>query len=180
MNRGNGDLLEKLLADRTCDMTPTSARPAARVLYLPVARDSEFSSLCASVLSKTELERADRFVAMEDRAKFEQRRALRRYWGAIALGLSRSLSEITFEETATGRPYLSDATDLWFSFSSCRFGMLGAWSSTHTVGVDIEDPTRALEADELAGATLLLASGAGSFMTGTEIMVDGGYAAMTI
>ena len=36
------------------------------------------------------------------------------------------------------------------------------------------------EAQELAGATLLLASGAGSFMTGTEILVDGGYAAMTI
>ncbi|MEM7453699.1 MAG: SDR family oxidoreductase [Planctomycetota bacterium] len=35
-------------------------------------------------------------------------------------------------------------------------------------------------ADELAGATLLLASTAGSFMTGTEIIVDGGYAAMTI
>jgi NAD(P)-dependent dehydrogenase (short-subunit alcohol dehydrogenase family) len=36
------------------------------------------------------------------------------------------------------------------------------------------------EAQELAGATLLLASQAGSFMTGTEIIVDGGYAAMTI
>ena len=36
------------------------------------------------------------------------------------------------------------------------------------------------EAHELAGATLLLASDAGSFMTGTEILVDGGYAAMTI
>ena len=36
------------------------------------------------------------------------------------------------------------------------------------------------EADELAGATLMLASRAGSFMTGTEIIVDGGYAAMTI
>ena len=36
------------------------------------------------------------------------------------------------------------------------------------------------EAAELAGATLLLASDAGSFMTGTEIVVDGGYAAMTI
>ena len=33
---------------------------------------------------------------------------------------------------------------------------------------------------ELSGATLLLASDAGSFMTGTEILVDGGYAAMTI
>ena len=36
------------------------------------------------------------------------------------------------------------------------------------------------ETGELAGATLLLASSAGSFMTGTEIVVDGGFAAMTI
>ncbi len=36
------------------------------------------------------------------------------------------------------------------------------------------------EAHELSGATLLLASGAGAFITGTEILVDGGFAAMTI
>ena len=37
------------------------------------------------------------------------------------------------------------------------------------------------EAAELIGATLLLAcEGAGSFITGAEILVDGGYAAMTI
>lgn len=36
------------------------------------------------------------------------------------------------------------------------------------------------EAGELIGATLLLASSAGSFITGTEMVVDGGYAAMTI
>ena len=36
------------------------------------------------------------------------------------------------------------------------------------------------DADELAGATLLLASNAGSFITGAEIIVDGGYASMTI
>ncbi len=35
-------------------------------------------------------------------------------------------------------------------------------------------------ANELIGATLLLASDAGSFITGTELVVDGGYAAMTI
>jgi NAD(P)-dependent dehydrogenase (short-subunit alcohol dehydrogenase family) len=33
---------------------------------------------------------------------------------------------------------------------------------------------------ELSGATLLLASNAGSFITGAQIVVDGGYAAMTI
>lgn len=36
------------------------------------------------------------------------------------------------------------------------------------------------KANELDGATLLLASDAGSFITGSEIVVDGGYAAMTI
>ena len=36
------------------------------------------------------------------------------------------------------------------------------------------------EARELVGATLLLASGAGSFITGSEIVVDGGFAAIAI
>ena len=36
------------------------------------------------------------------------------------------------------------------------------------------------KAEELSGVTLLLASDAGSFITGEEIIVDGGYAAMTI
>jgi len=36
------------------------------------------------------------------------------------------------------------------------------------------------EARELIGATILLASDAGSFITGDEVVVDGGYHAMTI
>jgi NAD(P)-dependent dehydrogenase (short-subunit alcohol dehydrogenase family) len=36
------------------------------------------------------------------------------------------------------------------------------------------------EAHELVGATLLLASDAGSFITGSEIVVDGGFAAMSL
>jgi NAD(P)-dependent dehydrogenase (short-subunit alcohol dehydrogenase family) len=36
------------------------------------------------------------------------------------------------------------------------------------------------DAHELVGATLLLASDAGSFITGSEIVVDGGFAAMSI
>jgi len=36
------------------------------------------------------------------------------------------------------------------------------------------------EAHELVGAVLLLASDAGSFITGAELIVDGGFDAMTI
>ena len=36
------------------------------------------------------------------------------------------------------------------------------------------------EANELIGATLLLCSHAGSFITGHELIVDGGFSAMTI
>jgi NAD(P)-dependent dehydrogenase (short-subunit alcohol dehydrogenase family) len=36
------------------------------------------------------------------------------------------------------------------------------------------------ELDEVAGATLLLASDAGRFITGAELVVDGGFSAMTI
>jgi NAD(P)-dependent dehydrogenase (short-subunit alcohol dehydrogenase family) len=36
------------------------------------------------------------------------------------------------------------------------------------------------EAHELIGACLLLASDAGSFITGTEMVVDGGFDAMSI
>ena len=68
----------------------------------------------------------------------------------VALGSQRSLSQIIFEQTEKGRPYLLDLPHVWFSFSSCRLGFLGAWSSTHGVGVDLEDQTRALEATELA------------------------------
>jgi 4'-phosphopantetheinyl transferase len=34
--------------------------------------------------------------------------------------------------------------------TSCRRGALGAWSSTHAIGVDLEEPSKDLEAAELA------------------------------
>jgi len=142
--------IKDLLAAGSRDLTPASARHAAHVLYVPVSRDPEVSSRCASVLSETELQRADRFAAEDDKMQFEQRRAFRRFCGATALRSSQPLSEIIFEEKENGRPYLPDSPDLWFSFSSCRFGILGAWSSTHGIGVDVEDQTRELEVAELA------------------------------
>jgi phosphopantetheinyl transferase len=142
--------ISELLTLRSRDMTPAPARHAACVLYAPVSRDVEVSKLCASILSDVELQRRDRLAAECDKARFEQRRAFRRFCGATALGSSRPLSQIAFEATENGRPYLSESPGLWFSFSSCQSGLLGAWSSTHAIGVDIEDQTRDLEARELA------------------------------
>ena len=144
------DRISELLTLRSRDMTPASARHAARVLHAPVSRDAEVSKRCASILSDAELRRRDRFAAQRDKALFEQRRAFRRFCGATALGSSQPLSEIVFDETEKGRPYLSESPELWFSFSSCQSGLLGAWSSTHAIGVDLEDQTRDLEARELA------------------------------
>jgi 4'-phosphopantetheinyl transferase len=150
MARDHSDRIADLFAAGSRELTPESARDAAHVLYAPASGDPEVSRRCASVLSDTELQRADRYATEHDKGQFEQRRAFRRFCGATVLGSSRPLSQIVFEETENGRPYLSDLPDFWFSFSSCRFGFLGAWSSTHGVGVDLEDRTRNLEAVELA------------------------------
>jgi len=150
MTKDQSERVKDLFAGSTRDLTPESSRHTARVLFVPTSRDPEASRLCASVLSEAEQRRADRFAAEDDRARFEQRRAFRRFCTTAALGSSQPLSAIRFETTQNGRPFIPEAPDLWFSFSSCRLGMLGAWSSTHGIGVDIEDQTRAVDAPELA------------------------------
>lgn len=136
--------------DISRDLTPVALGPTVQVLYAPVSRDPQITSGCAAVLSKAELDRANRFTAVDDKAQFLQRRAFRRFCGATALQSPQPLQQIVFKETENGRPYLSNSSNLRFSFSSCRFGLLGAWSLTHGVGVDIEDQTRRLEALDLA------------------------------
>ena len=150
MSRDENDRINALFAASSRDLTPAPARHKAHVLYAPVSHDPEISSCCAAALSETELQRANRFATDDNKAHFVQRRAFRRFCGATALKSSQSLRHINFEETENGRPHLPNSPDLWFSFSSCRFGFLGAWSSTHGIGVDLEDQTRTLEAASLA------------------------------
>jgi len=150
MTGNDSDWVNDLFAAGARDWTPATAQHAVCVLYAPVSRDREASRRCASVLSESERKRADRFVTDDGKAHFIERRAFRRYCGAFALGSPRPLSQIVYEETDKGRPYLPDLPNVWFSFSSCRLGFLGAWSSTHAIGVDLEDQTRVLEAAELA------------------------------
>jgi len=102
------------------------------------------------VLSDAERERAARFISEETATRFIQRRAFRRYCGALASGGLQLLSGVSFRETDKGRPYLCDAPELSFSFSACRSGFLGAWSSIYRIGVDIEDPASTVAAGEMA------------------------------
>jgi len=148
--RDNGDRVSGIFAHRSRDLTPAAVRDDVHWLYVPVSDDPEVTRQCAAILSDSELQRADRFATHADKVLFIQRRAFRRFCGASVTGSSLPLAHITFKETENGRPYLCDLPDVWFSFSSCRFGFVGAWSSTHAVGVDIEDPGRDLEVTELA------------------------------
>jgi len=150
MTKDGSIQIKDLFAVNSCDLTPAPMRHITHVLYAPVSHDPEVTKRCALVLSDTELQRAGRFATQGDNALFIQRRAFRRFCGALALGSSQPLSQIVFEETENGRPYLSGSPDIWFSFSSCRVGFLGAWSPTHGIGVDLEDQSKSLEAEELA------------------------------
>ncbi len=142
--------INDFFANRSRDLTPAAVRQVTQLFYVPVSHDPEVTKQCASVLSDSELQIAERFVTQSDRALFRQRRAFRRYCGALALGSSLPISQVSFKETEKGRPWLSDLPDSWFSFSSCRLGFIGAWSSTHAIGVDLEDQMKKLETTELA------------------------------
>ena len=144
------DRVSDLFAASTNEWTPTSVKNLVCVLYAPFSNQPEVSSGCAKVLSDAELMKAGRFIAHDDVAHFIQRRAFRRYCGTLAVGAQRPLSKIDFAEKENGRPYLLNFPNLWFSFSSSRFGFIGAWSSTHAIGVDLEDKTRNVEPGGLA------------------------------
>ena len=150
MPRSDSERAKHFLEARSRDLTTAAVRHAAHVLYAPVSNNPELTGCCASILSDTELRRADRFIRPGDRSLFIQRRAFRRFCAARSLGSSKPLCQFIFEETENGRPHLREQPAVWFSFSSCRFGFLGAWSSTHSIGVDIEDQTRDPGATELA------------------------------
>ena len=150
MSRDDSARVTDYFANNLRDLTPVSVRHVTRLLYMPLSTNEEMTRRCASILSDAELDRAGRFAIQDDRALFKQRRAFRRFCGALALGSPRRLSQIVFDETENGRPYLSASPGFNFSFSACRLGFLGAWSATHGIGVDLEDQTRALEPVELA------------------------------
>lgn len=137
MNCEHSADVEALFAGQAQDWTPEPARRACRVIFVPVSPGPS-TSLCARIISDSERETGQRFITAELACHFYQRRAFRRFCAKHASGSSALLSEIVIDETIKGRPFLPEARDIWLSFSSCEAGFLGAWSSTHAVGVDLE------------------------------------------
>ena len=150
MRRALSNQAMDFFAGHARQCTPASAGPMVTVLFMPALHDPGITERCACVLSKSERAKADAFLTADLRARFLQQRAFRRYCGALATGSPRPLSQIEFTTTLKGRPYLAEQPKCWFSFSSCRRGFLSAWSSTHGIGVDIEDQAESVEANKLA------------------------------
>ncbi|HEY5885683.1 MAG TPA: 4'-phosphopantetheinyl transferase superfamily protein [Pyrinomonadaceae bacterium] len=150
MMQDDSKWVNEMFSKRARDITPAAARSAACVLHAPISAEPEAAKRSASLLSDHERERSQRFLTPQLKTHFEQRRAFRRYCGALALGSTAPLSQVVFEEIENGRPYLRDRPDLWFSFSSCRSGFIGAWSSRYGLGVDLEDQKIDIEVGELA------------------------------
>ncbi len=126
----------------TSDQTPSDARLDSCVLYAPVSDAPEVFEFCTAVLNKSERQRMARLADDSLRSAYAQRRAFQRFCAAVALDKDLELSKVEFDRTEKGRPILREAPGFGFSFSSCRSGMLGAWSATCTVGIDIEDDSR--------------------------------------
>ncbi len=134
-------------AERACDVSPPECATVAglTVLFAPFVESDAVTAACETVLSDAERERAGRLATAEVHRRFVQRRAFRRYAAARALGSSNSLITHTFAAEPKGRPYLAAAPEVSWSVSSCRAGMLAAWTRGAEIGADLED--RAREAD---------------------------------
>jgi len=132
------------------DLTPSNLRHEVQILFVPTMHDASTAARFGAILFDAERARASRFRKIEDKTHFLQRRAFRRYCAVRAVGISGPLSQIAFAETDKGRPYLLEHPDTWFSFSASTTGLLAAWSSSHAVGVDIENPRPEFELIEIA------------------------------
>lgn len=132
------------------DCTPVAVSASVRVLFAPFLTDTDNLRAAPSVLSKSERIKAAVFLTEDVRDRFIQRRVFLRYCVARARGELAALDQIRFETAVNGKPSVADMPGTCFSFSSCRLGFLGAWSSTCDVGVDIEDLNGMDDAQEMA------------------------------
>src|SRR6187401_1560991 len=91
--------VKDIFAALSVDRTPAFARNVTHLLFAPFSPDPEVTRVCSLILSETELQRSERFVKEVEKQHFIQRRAFRRYCGAIATDSADELSKIYFDET---------------------------------------------------------------------------------
>lgn len=92
------------------------------------------AEVCTRCLSSAEIERADRYVRLDDRRRFTvTRAALRTILGALLL---RETYEIAFAVNSNGKPFLPNS-DLQFNVThSGRYGAVAVGRTP--VGIDVE------------------------------------------
>jgi hypothetical protein len=106
MNALENEGINKFFKASVEDLTPTGLHRETSILFMPSQHGGPAAESFGSVLSVAELSRAKRFKVIGHKMRFLQRRAFRRFCGAIALGVARPLSQVDFAETKKGRPYL--------------------------------------------------------------------------
>jgi hypothetical protein len=72
MTQNHSNRIKDFFAVHSHDITPVPVRHVAHVLYAPVSNDPEVTKCCASVLSKTELQRAERFITQVSEFKISK------------------------------------------------------------------------------------------------------------
>jgi len=154
-------------------LPPVIEAAGTTILCAAFANDDSLTAACGRMLSAAERERAGRFATAELQRAFVQRRAFRRYAAARATGDGAPLTTHDFAAEPGGRPWLPTAGGVSWSFSSCRQGMLAAWSCGAEVGVDLEDRARQIDCLPLASRFFdaaearLVAEASGAFRVAT-------------
>ena len=111
------------------------------------ARAEELSA-CYSLLSSEEQDRARRFLVERPRSEFVLTRGTLR--SLLARYLGRSPQEVRFRYAVQGKPALEGDSDLSFNVSHTDGLALMGFVKRRSIGVDVENLDRKIEAERLA------------------------------
>ena len=137
---------QRLIMKRSIEPISKRTRPwhiggvkgSVQVLFMPWNDDANITDTLKAIIPTSEHGQAMRIASQHLQSRFYQRRAFRQHCASLASNKFLRTWLFHFSETTDGRPYLTNDPAIWFSFSSCSIGYIGAWSNTYAVGIDIE------------------------------------------